>query len=125
MKLLRFGKPGAEKPGLLDSQSKTGGAQKRKSLGIPMERSSNRWLSPSQEHRHRDSRRIPERIGCAAGVDAFRVEINQQTPQQLIKNIYLETLVNTIGSTNCRTYSTKRSQGQMQRTKIGSRTRHR
>jgi len=59
-----------------------------------MERSSNRWLGPSQKHRHRGTRRISQRISRSSAVDALRLEINQQTPQQLIKSISLETLVN-------------------------------
>jgi hypothetical protein len=37
---------------------------------------------------------FPNESAAQAAVDALRVEINQQTPQQLIKNISLETLVN-------------------------------
>ena len=37
---------------------------------------------------------FPNESAAQAAVDALRLEINQQTPQQLIKNISLETLVN-------------------------------
>ena len=37
---------------------------------------------------------FPNQSAAPAAVDALRLEINQQTPQQLIKNISLETLVN-------------------------------
>ncbi len=37
---------------------------------------------------------FPNESAAQAAVDAIRLEINQQTPQQLIKNISLETLVN-------------------------------
>lgn len=37
---------------------------------------------------------FPNHSAAQAAVDALRLEINQQTPQQLIKNISLETLVN-------------------------------
>src|SRR5690242_16228286 len=63
-------------------------------MGIPMERSSNRRLNPTKEHRHRYAGRLSERVSGQAAVDAIRLEINQQTPQQLIKSITLETLVN-------------------------------
>jgi hypothetical protein len=36
----------------------------------------------------------PNESAAQAAVDAIRLEINQQTPQQLIKSISLETLVN-------------------------------
>jgi hypothetical protein len=68
---------------------------------------------------------FPNKSSVQAAVDALRLEINQQTPQQLIKSIYLEILVITTGSTNCQTYSIKPDRGQMQRTKIASRTRRR
>ena len=68
---------------------------------------------------------FPNKSSVQAAVDALRLEINQQTPQQLIKSIYLEILVITTGSTNCQTYSIKPGRGQMQRTKIASRTRRR
>jgi hypothetical protein len=37
---------------------------------------------------------FPTESAAQAAVDAIRLEINQQTPQQLIKNISFETLVN-------------------------------
>src|SRR5205823_6015113 len=66
-------------------QFETGGTQKRKSLGVSMERSSDRWFNPSQEYRHWESRRISERIsrtsGC--GCDPFnRKQTNSTTTTQ-------------------------------------------
>jgi hypothetical protein len=37
---------------------------------------------------------FPNESAAEAAVDALRLDINQKTPQQLIKNITLETLVN-------------------------------
>jgi hypothetical protein len=37
---------------------------------------------------------FPSHSAAQAAVDAIRFEINQQTPQQLIKNISFETLAN-------------------------------
>src|SRR6266436_6764663 len=39
-------------------------------------------------------REFPSASAAQAAVETLRLEINQQTPQQLIKNISLETLVN-------------------------------
>src|SRR5437660_6668161 len=75
-------------------QSETSGPQKRKSPGVSMERSSNRRLDLSQEHRHWHSQRISERISRASGCRCAPSGNNQQTPRQLIKSIPLETLVN-------------------------------
>lgn len=53
---------------------KTGGPQKRQSLGIPMERSSNRRLNPTKEYRHRYAGRLSQRIICTGrrGCDSLR-----------------------------------------------------
>src|SRR5215472_16440797 len=37
---------------------------------------------------------FPNESAAQAAVDALRLEINRQTPQQLVKNISVETLVN-------------------------------
>ena len=37
---------------------------------------------------------FPNESSAQGAVDAIRLEINQQTPQQLIKNVSLDTLVN-------------------------------
>jgi Phage integrase, N-terminal SAM-like domain len=75
-------------------QSETGGSQKRKSLGVLVERSSAGRSNPAKTHRHWNARRLANRVCPQAPVDAIRLEINQQTPQRLIKSISFETLVN-------------------------------
>jgi integrase len=58
-----------------------------------MERSSNRRSGLSKEHCRRGSGRVSHRIGSTVCGDAIRLTINRQTPQQLLKNVSVETLV--------------------------------
>jgi hypothetical protein len=62
---------------------------------------------------------FPTESAAQGAVDAIRLEINQQTPQQLIKNISVET----IDSTSCRTFSARPSRHPMLRGTIASPTR--
>lgn len=59
-----------------------------------MERSSNRRFDTAKNIVIGTIDEFPNHSAAQAAVDALRLEINQQTPQQLIKNISLETLVN-------------------------------
>src|SRR5271169_3486311 len=67
---------------------------------------------------------LPTESSAQAVVDAIRLEINQQTPQRLIKSISFETLVNHYRQHELPdTFSTKRRRGSMRQTKIANRTR--
>ena len=59
-----------------------------------MERGSDRRFHSPKEHRYRNVGGIFERVAARAAVDALRLEINRQTPQQLVKDISVKTLVN-------------------------------
>src|SRR6266851_4822202 len=65
-------------------QSETGGSQKRKGLGVLVERSSAGRSNPAKTHRHWNAGRLANRVCAQSAVDAIRLEINQQTPQCLI-----------------------------------------
>src|SRR6267143_4747718 len=75
-------------------QSETGGSQKRKGLGVLVERVQ---LDGAIRRKHiviGTQEDLPTESAAQAAVDAIRLEINQQTPQRLIKSISFETLVN-------------------------------
>ncbi|HKT13317.1 MAG TPA: hypothetical protein VJW77_15975 [Terriglobia bacterium] len=64
-------------------------------LGIPMEREIQ--LGGSKRRKNiviGTLEEFPNESAAQAAVDAVRLEINRQTPQQVLKNISLETLVN-------------------------------
>lgn len=64
----------------------------------------------------------PNESRAKAAVDALRLEINQQTPQQLIRNITLETLANHYRQQELPDVFEKRSLGWMGRQRTGSHT---
>ena len=61
------------------------GSLKLAELEVPMARSSTRWIDSSQE--------IVIGTFAQTAVDAILLNVNRQTPQQLLKNISVETLV--------------------------------